>query len=470
MGTLSAALAAGVSYASLVITQFRGFRQFGYIGALGMLLAWATAFVLMPPLLAALDRNARTAPPPRDEQTRWSSHLARAVTRHHVLVTALGACLVLAALFELRTFNVNRDLEYDLSKLRRADTWTAGEGYWGRRMDALLGEYLTPTVILADDVAQANAIAARLREEAAHPPLSEMIPTIRTIDDVVPRDQGAKLDVVRSIREDLTPKLRSLLPPDMRERIDRVLGSDDLRPITLADVPHRFTTAMTERDGTVGRTVLVYPRKSRALWEGPGIDAFARTLREAASAGGAPAARVAGSLLLSADILSSIRRDGPLASGAAFAGVVLVVALLFRWGATTGYVVGALAVGVLWLVAGVMTLGVKVNFANFIAFPITFGIGVDYAVNVVSRFVADGENDVAGAVRATGGAVALCSLTTIIGYSSLLLAENRALFLFGVVAVLGEVACLTAALTVLPAVLEWTRARSRKASVPLGAG
>ena len=51
--------------------------------------------------------------------------------------------------------------------------------------------------------------------------------------------------------------------------------------------------------------------------------------------------------------------------------------------------------------------------------------------------------------------MALCSLTTILGYSSLLLAQNRALFLFGVIAVLGEGACLGAALTVLPAVLQW---------------
>jgi predicted RND superfamily exporter protein len=100
-----------------------------------------------------------------------------------------------------------------------------------------------------------------------------------------------------------------------------------------------------------------------------------------------------------------------------------------------------------------MVLGVKINFANFIALPITFGIGVDYSVNVMSRYVQDGRRDVVTALRATGGAVALCSLTTIIGYSSLLVAENRALFLFGVVAVLGEIACLTTALTLLPAVL-----------------
>jgi uncharacterized protein len=49
--------------------------------------------------------------------------------------------------------------------------------------------------------------------------------------------------------------------------------------------------------------------------------------------------------------------------------------------------------------------------------------------------------------------VALCSLTTIIGYSSLLVARNQALISFGVLADLGELACLAAALFALPAVL-----------------
>jgi hypothetical protein len=100
-----------------------------------------------------------------------------------------------------------------------------------------------------------------------------------------------------------------------------------------------------------------------------------------------------------------------------------------------------------------MFAGIKINLVNFIAFPITFGIGVDYAVNVMARYLRDGGRSVAAAVRGTGGAVALCSFTTIVGYSSLLVAKNVGLFLFGVLAVLGEVTCLVTAIIVLTSVL-----------------
>src|SRR5439155_22413821 len=116
-----------------------------------------------------------------------------------------------------------------------------------------------------------------------------------------------------------------------------------------------------------------------------------------------------------------------------------------------------LVMGVLWLLAATMAAGVKINFVNFIAFPITFGIGVDYAVNVMARFLRDGSRDVGAAIRGTGGAVGLCSLTTILGYSSLLVAQNVGLFLFGLLAVLGEITCLTTAVVVLPAVLMLVR-------------
>jgi uncharacterized protein len=456
-GTLSAALAAGISYASLALTDFRGFRQFGFIGGIGMVLSWVLAFVLMPPLAAWLDRG------PRPPQRRvFMKPVGTLVTRHPRIVVAVAALLAVGAAWEVRSFGPLQ-IETDFSKLRRADTWKNGEGYWGRKMDALLGSYVTPTVVLADDVEQARAIARALRAREKQPPLDRMIASIRTLDDVVPADQPAKIAVAEDIRDDLTPKIRASLTDAQRKAVDHLLGNGPLVPITASDLPDTFTTGLRERDGRLGREVLVYPRPVHLLWEGPPLAELVAGLRAAAATGVGPGerpARVAGSLALSNDILESVRRDGVLASVAAFVGVVVVVLLLLRAHLATVLVISSLLLGVLWLAGGMMALHVKINFANFIAYPITFGIGVDYSVNMVSRWELDGRGPMGEVVRTTGGAVTLCSLTTIIGYSSLLLAENRALFLFGLLAVLGEVACLSTAVVVLPACMEWLRQRA----------
>jgi len=460
LGTLAAAAAAAVSYASLVVTEFRGFRQFGWIGGIGMLASWATAFVLIPPLIKWLDTAQPAMAPRSPTRVPMARGIVALIERQAPLIVAIAAALTVGALVQASRLDTSR-LEYDFSKLRRADTWNNGEGYWGPKMDAILGHYLTPTVILCDTADQAREVEGRVRESADHGALAPMVASVISTDDVLPRDQEAKIVEAQGIREALTPRVRALMAPDRRDKIDKLLGDEDLAPVGPSDLPRSFASGLRERDGTMGRTILVKPRPSDALWKADSMHLFVRTLRDlarAASARGGREGRVAGSIPLSSDILASVGRDAPRATVVSLLGVILVVLVVLRARKASVYVIGALVIGVLWLLGATMTLGIKINFSNFIAFPITLGIGVDYSVNVITRYVQDGERDVRGAVRSTGGAVALCSLTTIIGYSSLLLAKNRALFLFGLLAVLGEIACLTAAVIALPA---WLVLRQR---------
>ena len=53
----------------------------------------------------------------------------------------------------------------------------------------------------------------------------------------------------------------------------------------------------------------------------------------------------------------------------------------------------------------------------------------------------------------------LCSLTTLLGYLALAKSVNFGVRSLGTTAVLGEVACLLAAVLVLPAALVWWRRR-----------
>jgi len=286
--------------------------------------------------------------------------------------------------------------------------------------------------------------------------LKDYVSDVQDASDVIPRQQPEKLAEVEEIRRILTPRIRAELSPEQRAAIDPYLPSDSLHVLRADDLPHTLTAGLRERNGRLDRAVLVYPKPSDATWHGEPLAAFTNELRRISGSD----ARPAGSIPLSADIIASISRDGPLATLAALLGVVLLVTAIFRFNRSTALILGSLLLGVLWLTAATLWLKVKVNFCNFIAFPITFGIGVDYAVNVMARYRQTGSRDVIDAIRSTGGAVAVCSLTTIIGYGSLLIAKNQALYLFGVVAVLGEITCLISAVVVLPAVLAASAGRA----------
>ena len=112
-----------------------------------------------------------------------------------------------------------------------------------------------------------------------------------------------------------------------------------------------------------------------------------------------------------------------------------------------------------WSDQGFKLISLKLNFLNFVAIPLIFGICVEYAINLYERMRAHG-GDIAAGVRSAGGPVFLCSLTTILGYGSLLVADNQALQSFGRYAIAGEIACVSTALLVMPAALH-LRARRR---------
>jgi uncharacterized protein len=338
--------------------------------------------------------------------------------------------------------------------LRRADSHISGEAYWGHRMDGLLGRYLTPLVMLTDSPVVTERVSAELKASTQSGVLHDYVSEVQDKNDVIPQQQPEKLAEVQEIREIFTPRIKAELTPEQRKNVEPYLPPDSLHVLGPNELPHTLTAGLRERSGRMDRSVLVYPKPSDATWHGDALATFTGELRRI----GGNDARPAGSIPLSADIISSISRDGPLATIAALIGVIVLVTAIFRFNRSTLLIIGSLLLGVLWLTAAILLLKVKVNFCNFIAFPITFGIGVDYSVNVMARYRQTGERDVLEAIRSTGGAVALCSMTTIIGYGSLLLAQNRALFLFGLVAVLGELCCLLTAVVVLPAVLaSWSR-------------
>jgi predicted RND superfamily exporter protein len=464
-GTVVAALAAATAYGSLMLTQFRGFHQFGVIGAIGMVACWSMAFLLTPSLVAWLDRDASSA---RSGPHRpvIMGRVANFVQRHPGPIVIAAVVLTVLSVARVRRIDGSW-IEYDFSQLRRADSHISGEAYWGRRMDGLLGRYLTPLVMLTDSPQATERVNAELRTSVATGVLRDYVSEIQDKNDVIPRQQPEKLAEIQKIREIFTPRIQAELTPEQRDAVAPYLPPDSLHVLSPDELPHTLTAGLRERNGRMDRSVLVYPKPSDATWHGDALATFTNELRRI----GGNDARPAGSIPLSADIISSISRDGPLATIAALIGVVLLVTAIFRFNRSTLLIIGSLVLGVLWLTAAILVLKVKVNFCNFIAFPITFGIGVDYSVNVMARYRQTGEKDVLEASRSTGGAVALCSMTTIIGYGSLLLAQNRALFLFGLVAVLGELCCLFTAVVVLPAVLaSWSRpsaAGERGAPLPL---
>ncbi|MCM2277405.1 MAG: MMPL family transporter [Oligoflexia bacterium] len=460
--TWTASIAAGLSYGSLMVTGFRGFRQFGVIGLLGMVLCWVASFTVLPALLGIFE-PVQPRLSPRMARSRPHGPAVGALRARSGLILAFsGAATVLALLFFGK---IGPDLlEADLTKIRSRYSLEKGSGFYSRYMDEIFQRYLSPVVILPQSREEANRISGRLKRRAEREGSGTLLASVQTIQEFLPRDQARKREVLGEIRSLLPPRVLRRLSPEDRRRVADFLTAESLRPVRLRDLPPVILARFTERDGSVGKLVLVEPPLGPRVKERENLYRFVRELREETDAI-RPGAPVAGTLPVTADMLRSISEDGPRATLFAFLAVIVLVWLLFRNPRVTASVLAALFLGVVWLAGLILAAGIRINFLNFIALPITFGIGVDYGVNMMQRYRQEGPGSIDRVVRLTGAAVGICSLTTIIGYGSLLFAQNQAFFSFGLIAVLGELTCLTAALLTIPAAIA-RRDRRRDAGAP----
>lgn len=456
--TLAAALASGASYASLIFTDFRGFNQFGWIGSIGIVMCWVAMYWMMPPLCLLLGERLRPRPAPPGQAVARRSIAARVADftlRHRRGVLAALAVLGLVSVAGLA---MRRDdwIEYDLSKLRRKDSWVSGERYWGKRMDAATGRYLTPSVVMAENAEDVPKLEARLRELMEHGGAGNLIAEVRSAQQLLPEGRFAAIEEAKLLKAAITPKLRGKLQSSERELLDRALSDQSLVPLTAADLPEAFAAGLRERDGRVGRSVLVFPKVGGGTWQAERLAGFARDVRQAAHDAHAIAA---GPLLLSSDLAHAMRADGPRVTLLSFLCVLAICIGAFgvvgrqAW-AFSGLSVASLLLGVSFMLGLLAWTGAKLNFSNFVALPITFGISADYSINMLRRFQSEGEST-DERLSHTSGALALCSAMTVIGWGALLLVENQALFSFGLFAITGELSSLVAAVLALPAVLPW---------------
>jgi predicted RND superfamily exporter protein len=459
-GTLTAMVAAAIAYGSLLATTFRGFSQFGVIGGAGMLLVWIMTFALLPPLIIV---GERVLPgwltPPASWVRPIFAAIGRGVGRAPVWA-ALGATVVCLLLIKPAREYLHDPLEWNFSNLRTEAT--PSQKLW-RRMEIMgmgdvgAGRVGNDGVFLVDDPSQAETVAEAVRRKDAADPTLRMIKTVRTLKSLMPEDVDAKLTMLTRVRAKIDKHKRLLDGEELKE-VEAWRPPDGLRAPSNDELPKIWLDAFTEVDGHRGRFIGVdADNKHYRSNNGHDLQRLGRALQVEAL-GKTWVAASAGTLF--GGMIQAIIDDGPRVTLVAMVGVTLLVLLMFGpRGAVP--VLLSLALGLYWLV-GILGLWdrmgahawrgayAKLNFMNFVAVPITLGVGADYAANIWARIKQEPRASLASVIGDTGSAVALCSVTTIIGYSTLLLSRNHALRSFGLVAVLGEITCLSAALVAMP--------------------
>jgi len=456
-GTLAAALTASVSYASLIATQFRGFRHFGLIGGVGILFCWAATYLVLPAALAALAARGHAA---GRSPARFGKGLTWLMPRRRpaIVITALMG-LVGSGICAWR-YVKSQPFERDFRNLRSTGAQMTETRRWQESIDRAFGRGISGgTVIALPTRERAHEVAERIRAaDRARPAAERLFSRVSTLDDLVPPDQDERLALLADIRKLLTKETLATLDDADREAALALMPPRDVARVADADVPHELAWPFIERDGTRGRLVIAMTGPGFDLWRTEDLERFVATFRRLGL--GADAV-VGGNAFVQNDIVASVNRDGPRASLIAAAGAALVVILILGFSRQAAVTLLCGASGVFLLLSAASVLGIRINFLDFVSLPITIGIGIDYSVNFAARHRSEGRGSAARILVAAGPAVALCSFTTVVGYASLLFSANQGVRSFGLAALIGELTCIGAAIALAPALLDFRVRRSR---------
>ena len=258
----------------------------------------------------------------------------------------------------------------------------------------------------------------------------------------------ALAESLRREADDAARRLTDFQRAYFRAQRDWLLGAGgepgfaNSKEITETDLTPEMRSRYLSRDGT-RYLVTVFPR----------FDLFADQdrLRAFSDGVGAVEPESVGTPQLFLSMIDEAGQDGELATLIALGAIFVLLFLDFRKLHTTLLAMVPLAAGSV-VMLGVMALcGVKVNYMNIFAVPLVLGIGIDDGVHIIHRYRREGNFDVT--LSRTGRAVFLTSLTTGIGFGSMIFARMQGFSSMGIALMVGVAACFLTSVFFLPALV-----------------
>ena len=258
----------------------------------------------------------------------------------------------------------------------------------------------------------------------------------RKIDPASPEQQAIYLDLLETnLFDGLSPALR-----DLRT----ALTADN---IALEDLPADIRSQWIASDGR--HRVAVFPNEDLANRESE--KQFVDGVRgEEPDATGMPVMEVEAANL----VVTSFRQ----ALTTALVVVIALLILLMRNLRDPILVMIPILLASLLTVAVMVLSGMLLNFANIIALPLLFGIGVDNGIHIVHRYRVGSPSNENLMATSTARAVYFGTLTTVVSFGSLALSAHYGMATMGKLLTIGMIMTLITTLIVLPTLLPASKA------------
>jgi hypothetical protein len=504
-GILFGALTAAATFYILMIAEFPGIREFGFISGTAILLAFLAMVTVFPAALVLIDgrrnvpRGVRTAGQADVRPPLLDVPFLEWLIRHPKPILLVTAIVTGASLWAAPRIG----FDYDLMNLQGAGSESV---VWERKIAAAAGR----------SGFAALATASSLEELAAKQDAFRRLPSVSDVQSVLsvlPDRQGEKLAILKRVAE-ITDAIRVggagaldldalvaaletlqrrlalanatsrgvgarpeliLIAGETSSLLARLKTSDERAvkaaltdfqvrlasdfdqhwqrlqlaarpaPLTPSDLPDELRRPFIGKSGQL----LLQVYSGLDVWERAGQTRFVEELRTVDP-------HVTGQPVVAYEsmrLVESACKEGLLY---AFVLVAGIAALMIRRLRETALALVPLLLGTLWTVALMQVFGLRFNLVNVWALPLIVGSAAEYGLNIVLRALESRTHGGPRLARSTVMGVVFNGLTTIAGFGALLVADHRGVWSLGLILAIGTTMVLAASLVVLPTLMHLT--------------
>ena len=436
------AVTTSAAFFSLMLMDFKGFSDLGFIAGVGILFALFAMVMVLPSFITLFDKLKllKIKPVPRK-----SIHFKQQKFRFSRIILLISGLLTLFAIYWIPHIK----FEYDFTNLRAI---TPERKIVSEKTKGVFKLSESPAVVLAKSDAEIDEIVEAVNSVIETDTLTPTVKTVRSVFSLVPTDQQERLKKIRKIRHLVETEADGVVKGNDKEKLDELKGYLQVdKPFTWAQFPEKDKRQFLNKKGKVGKFVFIYP--SVALRDGRNAIDFRNDVETIRTKNG-KVFHASSSNIILADMLIIMIKEGRIAIVLTFLVVFIIVLIDFRSFKAALMVLSPLVIGMLWMGLVMYLIGMKLNFFNIVVIPSVIGIGVDNGVHIYHRYLEEGKGSLPYVLKNTGLAILMTTLTTIVGYSGLIMARHPGLNSIGDLAVIGITSTFLTAIIVLPALLQ----------------
>ena len=453
----TAALTTSAGFFALLVCGFKGFSEFGFISGAGVLMCLTAMSTIMPALMKLLEDYKEQIPP----APLWTG-VAVGGRRDFPFakpLVGLALLVLLVVPFTIRYV----PFEFNMKALSYQDDYFAVHEKRWKLLEPKVMQSISPILYKVSNEKQARALTKALqaygdKHAKAHPKEPKMVREAYSIFRFVPSGQQDKMVWIRKIKTLLKRNNVDDFVEDMPKKakfFKEFKPRFNVKPFTFRELPaalRRDLVFYDPDDFQKVKNFLVIVASDRDMFNGrvtQKVNEFLKPLKVEGKTW-----LFSGEGVIFAVLLDILTIEGAIAVIASLFVVALVVLLDLRNLRLMLLSLWPLMTGLLGMTILLVLLDVRLNIFNMLVLPALLGISVDSGVHILHRYRERPDLGTFGVQRDLFGPLSLASLTTVISFATSVTSKHLGMRSIGILAVIGLLVGLFAALVLLPALME----------------